>query len=110
MEERIRNIYLMNIGPNSKMFIFSVADPNNSLKYDYYLLNLRKGAKPNIIKANNILQSLNSYDKKIIRIQEGDDLYNFFRSSLNRAKKINFKNKIEKYPDTDTNNEITLGR
>lgn len=101
MEDNIKNIYLMNFNPNKKKFFFSVADPNNPLKYDYYVLNIEKGIKPYLFKAFNILQTLEDTQTKIIKIDKNDELYDLFRISLQSAKKYNFSRHVQKYPRTN---------
>ena len=91
MEEKIRNVYLMNYNQDSKMFVFSVADSENPLKFDYYILYLDRELKPCLIKTNNTLQSLKDTETKIIKIEKDDQLYDQFKAYLLRAKGRNIE-------------------
>ena len=108
----IKNIFLINTDSQIKTFVFSVWNPDDSLKFDYYLLYLKKGTNPTLIKTNNILESLEKSNSRIIKIDKDDELYTFFINSLQNAKSINLRRnrKRKNRPFNDVSHKLKTDR
>lgn len=109
MEENIKNIYLLKLSPKERMYIFSIADIEEPLKYNYYILSINNGFRPSMIKANNIINELKNYQRRIIKITKDNEMYDDFINSLHKVKRLNIKKPEKKYPDTDTDYKLTFG-
>jgi hypothetical protein len=86
--DKIKNIYLLNTADHLKLFIYSEVNDKDPLRYNYYILSIRKNAKPIVFESSRILQALKDNKSKIIKISPDDELHNTFNIALKNAKKI----------------------
>ena len=88
----VKNIYLINHNKNNKLFVFSEINKDDRLRYNYYILSIKKERKPIIIETNNILNFLKDNKTKMIPISKNDNIYPIFEAAFYDAKKLKITN------------------